>query len=57
MDPSQRDLRVRRVILIEGSVNVLVLALKLTVGLWTGSFAVLGDAVHSLGDVSNNVIA
>ena len=57
MDAPQRDLRVRRVILIEGSVNVLVLALKLTVGLWTGSFAVLGDAVHSLGDVSNNVIA
>jgi cation diffusion facilitator family transporter len=57
VDAPQRDLRVRRVILIEGSVNVLVLALKLTVGLWTGSFAVLGDAVHSLGDVSNNVIA
>jgi cation diffusion facilitator family transporter len=53
----QRDHRVQRVILIEGSANLLVLGLKLTVGLWTGSFAVIGDAVHSLGDVANNVIA
>jgi len=55
--PPQRDVRVRRVILIEGSANVLVLVLKLGVGVWTGSFAVLGDALHSLGDVANNVIA
>jgi len=57
VNPPQRDHRVQRVILIEGSANVLVLGLKLTVGLWTGSFAVIGDAVHSLGDVANNVIA
>jgi len=57
VNPPQRDHRVQRVILIEGSANVLVLGLKLTVGLSTGSFAVMGDAVHSLGDVANNVIA
>ncbi len=57
MDHAQRDNRVQRVILIEGTANVLVLALKLTVGLSTGSFAVIGDAIHSLGDVTNNVIA
>ncbi len=57
MDHAQRDHRVQRVILIEGTANVLVLSLKLTVGLWTGSFAVIGDAIHSLGDVTNNVIA
>ncbi len=57
MSPPQRDHRVQRVILIEGSANLLVLGLKLTVGLWPGSFAVIGDAVHSLGDVANNVIA
>ncbi len=57
MKPPQRDFRVQRVILIEGTANVLVLALKLAVGFSTGSFAVLGDAVHSLGDVANNVIA
>ncbi len=57
MDPEERDVRVQRVILIEGSANVLVLGLKLAVGLFSGSFAVIGDAVHSLGDVANNVIA
>ncbi|MDH3485448.1 MAG: cation diffusion facilitator family transporter [Myxococcales bacterium] len=57
MNPPQRDFRVQRVILIEGTANVLVLGLKLAVGLSTGSFAVIGDAVHSLGDVANNVIA
>jgi len=55
--PPQRDFRVQRVILIEGTANVLVLGLKLAVGFSTGSFAVIGDAVHSLGDVANNVIA
>ncbi|MDH3623636.1 MAG: cation diffusion facilitator family transporter [Myxococcales bacterium] len=57
MKPPQRDFRVQRVILIEGTANVLVLGLKLAVGFSTGSFAVIGDAVHSLGDVANNVIA
>ena len=53
----QRDRQVRRVIVIEGLANVAVLSLKLVVGVATGSFAVLGDAIHSLGDVANNAVA
>jgi cation diffusion facilitator family transporter len=54
---SQRDKSVQRVILIEGSVNFFVLVAKLTVGLTTGSLAIVGDAIHSLTDVVNNVVA
>jgi len=54
---TQRDKQVRRVILIEGSANLLVLTLKTIVGLSTGSMAILADAVHSLTDLTNNVIA
>lgn len=46
-----------RVILLEGAANILVLCIKATVGLATGSMAVLADAVHSLTDVANNIIA
>jgi divalent metal cation (Fe/Co/Zn/Cd) transporter len=37
--------------------NVVVLLAKVVVGLSTGSFAVLGDAIHSLTDAANNVVA
>lgn len=57
MNDSSRDSRVLRVILIEGTANASILALKLLVGLKTGSFAVLSDAVHSLSDIANNVVA
>lgn len=53
----QRDQLVRKLILLEGAANVVVLLAKLIVGLSTGSFAVLGDAIHSLTDVANNVVA
>ena len=53
----QRDKQVRRVILIEGTANLLVLIAKTVVGLSTGSMAILADAVHSLSDLINNVIA
>ena len=56
-DAARRDLLVRRIILLEGLANFVVLLAKLTVGLSTGSLAVLGDAVHSLTDVANNVVA
>lgn len=52
-----KDGQVRRVILIEGAANVAVLVAKLAVGLSTGSLAILSDAVHSLTDVVNNVLA
>jgi cation diffusion facilitator family transporter len=54
---TQTDKQVRRVILIEGSANLLVLILKTIVGLSTGSMAILADAIHSLTDLTNNVIA
>jgi len=53
----KRDKDVQRIILIEGSVNILVLIAKTFVGLSTGSLAILSDAIHSLTDVINNVIA
>ncbi len=56
-DSTKRDRQVQRIILIEGAANSLVLIGKLIVGISTGSLAVLGDAVHSLTDVINNVIA
>ncbi len=57
IDSTQRDAQVRRVILIEGSVNLLVLICKTIVGLSTGSLAILADAVHSLTDLTNNLVA
>ena len=45
---ARRDVLVRRIILIEGTANLVVLLAKLAVGLSTGSLAVLGDAIHSL---------
>lgn len=54
---NQRDTKVLRIILIEGFANFIVLAVKLVVGIGTGSLAVMGDAVHSLTDIINNVVA
>ena len=53
----QRDNEVRRIILIEGSVNLFVLIAKTIVGFSTGSLAILSDAIHSLTDVINSMIA
>ncbi|NOX68232.1 MAG: cation transporter [Gammaproteobacteria bacterium] len=46
-----------RILVLEGSANVFVLGLKTLVGFSTGSMAVIADAVHSLTDVVNNIIA
>ena len=56
-DSTKRDRQVQRIILLEGAANFLVLISKLFVGISTGSLAVLGDAVHSLTDVTNNIVA
>ena len=53
----QRDRQVLRIILIEGLANLVVLVVKLVVGTVTGSLAVLGDAIHSLTDLINNIVA
>lgn len=52
-----RDAAVRRVLLVEGAMNLLVLVAKLFAGFLTGSLALLSDALHSLTDLGNNVIA
>ncbi len=54
---AQRDKQIRRVIFIEGSANFFILLVKTFVGFTTGSMAILGDAIHSLTDVANNVVA
>jgi cation diffusion facilitator family transporter len=54
---SERDRKIQRLIVIEGSANLIVLVAKLIVGLTTGSLAVLADAIHSLTDVANNIVA
>ena len=50
-------MNVRKVLLIEGSVNLLICLSKLSVGLVTGSSVIIADALHSLADVANNLIA
>jgi cation diffusion facilitator family transporter len=54
---SARDRRVRRVLGIEAAFNAGVAGAKAAVGFATGSSAILGDAVHSLADLSNNAVA
>lgn len=41
----------------EGLANLAVMLVKATVGFHTGSIAVIGDAIHSLADFANNVVA
>lgn len=48
---------VRRVLLVEGGANLLMLLAKLAVGITSGSTAVLGDSLHSLTDLANNGVA
>jgi cation diffusion facilitator family transporter len=47
---------VRRVLWVTLGLNILVCGIKAAVGLWTGSLAVLADALHSLTDGANNVL-
>lgn len=56
-DIINRHAKVQRVILIEGAANLSVLIAKTVVGFSTGSLAILGDALHSLTDLANNVVA
>jgi cation diffusion facilitator family transporter len=51
-----KDKKVQQIILIEGFYNFIVLVLKVIVGLATNSLAIIGDAIHSLTDVLNNVV-
>lgn len=57
VDYSERDEKIQRLIVIEGGANLFVLIAKLFVGLSTGSLAIIADAIHSLTDVANNIVA
>ena len=50
-------MNVRKVLLIEGSVNLVICLSKLGVGVVTNSSVIIADALHSLTDVANNFIA
>jgi cation diffusion facilitator family transporter len=54
---AKRDRQVERVLVGEALANLAVMFAKLAGGLQTGSIAVLGDAVHSLADFANNIVA
>jgi cation diffusion facilitator family transporter len=49
--------KVLSILLIEGLANFLVLIAKVWVGVSTGSSAILSDALHSLSDIFNNILA
>jgi len=52
-----KERSVRNIIFVEGLANFFVLIAKAIVGFSTGSMAILGDALHSLTDVANNIVA
>ncbi len=56
-DRAKRDRQVERVLVREALANLAVMFAKATVGFQSGSIAVLGDAVHSLADLANNIVA
>lgn len=53
----ERARAVKRVLLIEASVNFVVMVAKASAGFATGAGVLLGDAVHSLADLANNGVA
>lgn len=50
-------MQVRTVIIVEGLADLVMMMTKLTVGISTNSAAIIGDALHSLTDLCNNIIA
>lgn len=50
-------MNVEKILIIEGITDVILLGIKFTEGLITNSSAIISDALHSLTDLANNVIA
>lgn len=50
-------MNVKKILIIEGLINVVLMSIKFTVGVMTNSSAIISDALHSLTDLANNVIA
>ncbi|WP_413161751.1 cation diffusion facilitator family transporter [Capilliphycus salinus ALCB114379] len=48
--------KVRKVLILTLVLNVVVMAIKATLGLLTGSLSLLADALHSVTDGANNII-
>ena len=57
IERAKRDRQVERVLVREALANLAVMVAKAVVGFHTGSIAVIGDAVHSLADFANNIVA
>lgn len=56
-DSNNVDRKVRMILILEGLANIVVLVAKIIVGTYTGSSAIISDALHSLTDVFNNIFA
>ena len=54
---TSKNRAITRVLVIEGAVNLLLCVVKLVIGLITQSSVILADALHSLTDLTNNIIA
>ena len=54
---TSKNRAITRVLIIEGAVNLLLCLVKLVIGLITQSSVILADALHSLTDLTNNIIA
>jgi hypothetical protein len=55
--PAKRNRRVERVLISEGLANLAVMLAKAAVAFQTGSVGGLDDAIHSLVDFANNIVA
>jgi hypothetical protein len=55
--PAKRNRQVERLLTGEGLANLAVMFAKAAVGFQTGSIAALDDAIHSLVDFANNIVA
>jgi cation diffusion facilitator family transporter len=56
MDAVARQRTVKRVLLVTLGLNLLVMGIKASIGLATGSLSLVADALHSLTDGANNVL-
>jgi cation diffusion facilitator family transporter len=56
MDAQARQRTVKRVLLVTLGLNLLVMGIKASIGLATGSLSLVADALHSLTDGANNVL-
>ena len=54
---NEQAMNVKSVLIVEGLTDVLLIGIKLSVGIVTNSSAIISDALHSLTDLANNVIA